>query len=93
MIDHEIIQDLFEVYLSGDARKETKKAVEEHLAECEACRKAFEQAQAAGTSSREVEIETRDNITAAADGKKVFLNRSINAKLTGKPDSTLLAAN
>ena len=52
-----------------------------------------EQAQATGTSSREVEIETRDNITAAADGKKVFLNRSINAKLTGKPDSALLAAN
>jgi len=44
------------------------------------------QAQIAGTSSREVEIETIDNISAAADGKKVFLNRSIHAKLTGRPD-------
>jgi len=50
------------------------------------------QARAAGTSSRDVEIETVDSITSAADGKKVFLNRSINAKLTGKPDSALLAA-
>ena len=52
-----------------------------------------EQAQAAGTSATEVEIETRDNITSAADGKKVFLNRSINAKLVGKPDASLLVAN
>jgi hypothetical protein len=47
MTDHKMIQDLFEVYLSGEASKETKKTVEEHLAECAACRKAFEQAQAA----------------------------------------------
>ncbi|MEN8244787.1 MAG: DUF1638 domain-containing protein [Thermodesulfobacteriota bacterium] len=52
-----------------------------------------EQARLAGTSSREVEVETHDNITAAADGKKVFLNRSIKAKLMGKPDSALLVAN
>ena len=52
-----------------------------------------EQARVAGTSATAVEIETKDNITSAADGKKVFLNRSINAKLTGKPDSTLLVAN
>ncbi len=51
------------------------------------------QALAAGTSSREVEVETIDNITTAADGKQVFLNRSIKAKLTGRPDSMLLAAN
>jgi len=52
-----------------------------------------EQAREAGTSASEVEIETKDNITTAADGKKVFLNRSINAKLIGKPDSSLLVAN
>jgi len=47
-------------------------------------------ARAAGTSSREVEIKTVDNITTAADGKKVFLNRSIYAKLTGRPDAAML---
>jgi N-methylhydantoinase A/oxoprolinase/acetone carboxylase beta subunit len=52
-----------------------------------------EQARVAGTSATAVEIEIQDNITAAADGKKVFLNRSINAKLIGKPDSALLVAN
>jgi len=52
-----------------------------------------DQAQIAGTSSREVELKTVDNITAAADGKKVFLNRSIHAKLMGKPDLGLLVAN
>ena len=52
-----------------------------------------EQARLAGTSATEVEIETKDSITTAADGKKVFLNRSINARLTGKPDSALLVAN
>lgn len=55
MTDHEIIQDLFEVYLSGEASKETKKAVEEHLAECATCQKAFKQAQAAEEALRSLE--------------------------------------
>lgn len=55
MTDHKMIQDLFEVYLSGEASQETKKTVEEHLAECAACRKAFEQAQAAEEALRSLE--------------------------------------
>jgi hypothetical protein len=55
MTDHKLIQDLFEVYLSGEASEETKKAVEEHLAECAACQKAFKQAQAAEEALRSLE--------------------------------------
>jgi predicted anti-sigma-YlaC factor YlaD len=55
MSEHEFIQDLFEVYLSGEASKETKKKVEEHLAECDQCQQAFEQAQAAEEALRSLE--------------------------------------
>jgi predicted anti-sigma-YlaC factor YlaD len=55
MSEHEIIQDLFEAYLSGEANKETKKKVEDHLTECDQCQQAFEQAQTAEEALRSLE--------------------------------------
>jgi len=55
MSEHEMIQDLFEAYLSGEASKETKKKVEDHLAECDQCQQALEQAQAAEEALRSLE--------------------------------------
>jgi N-methylhydantoinase A/oxoprolinase/acetone carboxylase beta subunit len=43
-------------------------------------------AQAAGTSSRLVELTTLDKIATSADGSQIFMGRTINAKLTGQPD-------
>ena len=77
--------------LAGSHQFEKFKEADQYAREA-LVRQVREQARAAGTSSQDVEIETHDNITAAADGKKVFLNRSIKARLTGKPDAALLAA-
>jgi N-methylhydantoinase A/oxoprolinase/acetone carboxylase beta subunit len=41
---------------------------------------------AAGTSSRVVQLKTKDQIPTTADGKQIFMGRIIRAKLTGQPD-------
>ena len=43
-------------------------------------------ARAAGTSSRVVELKTEDKIPNTADGKQIFIGRTIQAKLSGQPD-------
>jgi hypothetical protein len=65
MTDHKLIQDLFEVYLSGEASKETRKTVEEHLAECGKCQKALEQAQAA-----EEALSSLEEVESPTNGKR-----------------------
>jgi N-methylhydantoinase A/oxoprolinase/acetone carboxylase beta subunit len=45
-----------------------------------------DQARAAGTSSRRVELKTVDQMPNAADGNPVFIARTIQAKITGRPD-------
>ena len=45
-----------------------------------------DQAWAAGTSCRVVELKTEDQIPTTADGKQIFMGRIIHAKLTGQPD-------
>ena len=50
------------------------------------------QAWSAGTSSRELELRTKDDISSTADGKKIFMGRSIHATLTGQPDLAILIA-
>ena len=51
-----------------------------------------EQARAAGTSERSVEIQVDDKISEAADGTELFLERVLTAHLTGAPDAPLLAS-
>jgi predicted anti-sigma-YlaC factor YlaD len=41
MLSCEVISDLMVVYASGEASAETRRLVEEHLAQCPACREAF----------------------------------------------------
>jgi hypothetical protein len=43
-------------------------------------------AEAAGTSSRVVELRTEDQIPTTADGRQIFMGRIIRAKITGQPD-------
>jgi len=45
-----------------------------------------DQARAAGTSSRMVELKTVDQIPNTADGSPIFIARRIQAKLKGRPD-------
>jgi N-methylhydantoinase A/oxoprolinase/acetone carboxylase beta subunit len=47
----------------------------------------------AGTSSREVELRTEDKTSSTADGKTIFMGRSIHAKINGRPDSLVLVKN
>ena len=47
------------------------------------------QARAAGTSSRRVELKTVDQMPEAADGNPVFIARTIQARLTGRPHLVL----
>jgi N-methylhydantoinase A/oxoprolinase/acetone carboxylase beta subunit len=49
------------------------------------------QAWSAGTSTRELELKTEDDIASTADGKKIFMGRSIHATLAGRPDLAVLA--
>jgi len=46
------------------------------------------QARAAGTSTRDVDLDARDRISAAADGTEIFLERLLTAQLAGPPDAT-----
>jgi N-methylhydantoinase A/oxoprolinase/acetone carboxylase beta subunit len=48
-----------------------------------------DQARAAGTSSRRVELKTVDQIPNTADGSPIFIARRIQAKLKGRPDLVL----
>ncbi len=48
-----------------------------------------DQARAAGTSSRVVELKTVDQIPNTADGSPIFIARTIQAKLKGRPDLVL----
>ncbi len=43
MTKHDLVLDLMDAYRSGEASKETKKQVEEHLAGCDECREVYEQ--------------------------------------------------
>jgi hypothetical protein len=43
-------------------------------------------ARAAGTSARVAELKTEDKILTSAGGMKIFMGRTIHAKLTGQPD-------
>jgi hypothetical protein len=43
-------------------------------------------AREAGTSARVAELKTEDKIWTSGDGMKIFLGRTIHAKLTGQPD-------
>jgi N-methylhydantoinase A/oxoprolinase/acetone carboxylase beta subunit len=52
-----------------------------------------DQAFAAGTGSREVELITEDKRACTADGKPIFMGRSIHAKINGRPDALALAGN
>jgi hypothetical protein len=52
----------------------------------ELIRMVRDQARAAGTSSRAVELKTDDQIPTTADGSPIFIARTIRAKLKGRPD-------
>ena len=49
------------------------------------------QARQAGTSEASVEIVVNDRVAALADGGHVFLGRTLEARLTGRPDLARLA--
>jgi len=49
------------------------------------------QARQAGTSEASVEIVVNDRVAALADGGQVFLGRTLEARLTGRPDLARLA--
>jgi N-methylhydantoinase A/oxoprolinase/acetone carboxylase beta subunit len=49
------------------------------------------QARQAGTSEASVEIVVNDRVAALADGGQVFLGRTLEASLTGRPDLARLA--
>lgn len=44
---------------------------------------------ASGTSSRKVELTTKDKVTTTAYDKQIFIGRTIHAKLIGRPDIVL----
>ena len=56
----------------------------------ELIRMVRDQARAAGTSSRRIELKTVDQIPNAADGSPVFIVRTIQAKMKGLPDLVLI---
>ena len=52
----------------------------------ELIRMAREQARAAGTSTNVVKLKTEDSIPTSADGNPIFVSRTIQARLEGRPD-------
>jgi len=61
----------------------------DRFARNEVTRIVREQAKAFGTSSRDVTLETRDQVPATSGGDPVFMGRIIHASLTGRPDMVL----
>ena len=51
-----------------------------------------EMARAAGTSQTRVEIAVEDHIAPASDGAQLFIGRTLEARLSGRPDIARLAA-
>ncbi len=46
-------------------------------------------ARTAGTSSRKVTLTTKDKVSTLAGGRQIFIDRTIHARLTGRPDIIL----
>ncbi len=56
------------------------------FSEKELRRKVILQGRIAGTSQSEIEIKTNDRIVHAADGSRLFLGRTLTARIEGRPD-------
>ena len=79
MKKHDLIQDLMEVYLSGETSEETRKFVEEHLDECKDCREAYEQAKSA-----EKKLNLLKTLEIPVNGKKFIIQGGIDKRVLSK---------
>lgn len=79
----EIIRDLLPLYVDGACSEESRKAVEEHIAGCEACRQEL------GKMKRSVDLDVvEEEVELLKEGK-----RSIEVKARSKLESTLILVN
>lgn len=79
----EIIRDLLPLYVDGACSEESRKAVEEHIAGCEACRQEL------GKMKRGVDLDVvEEEVELLKEGK-----RSIEVKARSKLESTLILVN
>ena len=68
MLACEVIADLMVVYSTGEASAETKRLVEEHLAQCPNCRKVYEEGQ-----SLEETLADIKSVEKPANGSRFFI--------------------
>lgn len=79
----EIIRDLLPLYVDGACSEESRKAVEEHIAGCEACRQEL------GKMKRVVDLDVvEEEVELLKEGK-----RTIEVKARSKLESTLILVN
>ncbi|MFS0634436.1 zf-HC2 domain-containing protein [Mesobacillus foraminis] len=54
-LDHEVVKDLYPLYMEEELSPTVKKAVDEHLQECEGCRNSYETGEGFYDSLKEIE--------------------------------------
>lgn len=65
-LEHEIVQDLYPLYVENDLSPSVKTAVDEHLKDCEACQKFY---------------ETGEKTFQLTDMEKPFVSKSLDEKI------------
>jgi hypothetical protein len=53
-------------------------------------RRVLDLGRLAGTSTQDLEIEIDDSVSSTKEGERLFLGRTITARLTGRPDSVVV---
>ncbi|MBS8263615.1 hypothetical protein DYI25_04050 [Mesobacillus boroniphilus] len=72
-LEHEVVQDLYPLYIENDLTSSVKTAIDEHLMECEACRKFYE------TGEKTVHITEMEEPTVSKSlDEKIILKMKLN---------------
>lgn len=72
-LDHDVVQDLYPLYMENDLSPSVKTAVDEHLKECEACKKFYE------TGEKTIQINELEEPTVSKSlDEKIILKMKLN---------------
>ncbi|MBT2680104.1 zf-HC2 domain-containing protein [Bacillus sp. ISL-35] len=72
-LEHEVVQDLYPLYIENDLSPSVKKAVEEHLKECETCRVFY------STGEKTVQINDMEDASVSKSlDEKIILKMKLN---------------
>lgn len=72
-LEHEVVQDLYPLYIENDLSPSVKTAVEEHLRECGTCREFY----ASGEKTSQINVMEEPSVSKSLD-EKIILKMKLN---------------